>query len=226
MLLYMLFFVTSVVSTLMVARVFNLRRRRLIDREKVFGVLDKTMIWVSILIILTSFLWEFNFLRFTQAIEHKDWEEIELTDFKGLRRPFTTLEGSSEFAFISSTIEVNQKVGSIEVKSLFHPCRSYVFNRRVYSPGLLDHELTHFHITEYHARLLKKEISNYQTNDIDITQLEKMILLKENDMQKLYDYDTYHGQLNGKQIDWQNKLDSLLDDLKAYKAETIHLPEN
>lgn len=223
MVLYLVFVVLTVGGILLMDRIYRLKRKNRIDRNKFFSVFDKMLVSISIVAILISMLWDFNFLRFATAIEHKNWQEITLADFKGLKRPIQTLEGNTEFAFISSTIDVAKKGETVKVRALFHPCRSYVFDRYIYAPGLLEHELTHFHITEYHARLLRKNISNGHLN---LAIAEERIIEQENEMQKSYDYDTYHGQLNGKQIEWQNRLDSLLKGLKDFEPISVNSPEN
>lgn len=224
MVLYITFLVLSIVTVLLVDRAYRLKRKKLIDRTKFFFVFDKVLVIASVIAILISLLWDFNFLRYSRAIEHKNWEEITFTDFRGLNRPFQTLEGSNEFAFISSTIDVARRGNGFKIRALFHPCRSYVYNNYAFGPSLLTHELTHFHITEYHARLLREAVVT--DANFDIGESKEKMIQRERKMQELYDYDTYHGQLNGKQLEWQHRMDSLLVGLKDFEAISVNSLQN
>jgi hypothetical protein len=100
-----------------------------------------------------------------------------------------------------------------------------VFNREAYNKFLLTHELYHFHITEYCARLLREEIKINLKNKIlrfDLSLLKEKILDKENELQYLYDEETMHGVLLGKQVEWQKKVDSMLLTLKDYNKPIIY----
>jgi hypothetical protein len=48
-------------------------------------------------------------------------------------------------------------------------------------------------------------------------------LLQEQKLQYKYDDETYHGYISGKQIEWQNKIDSSLLSLKYYSETIIYL---
>lgn len=225
MILFLVIFTTSVVSTLIMARVFRLERRQALDREKLSSILDKVIILTSAVLFTISLLWDYNFLKFSHPIKHQDWEKITLSDFKGMNRPFHSLEGSTEFAFILSTIEVHKEHGGFRVETLFHPCRSYVYNRRIFAPALLTHEMVHFHITELHARMLRKELSE-SSGRIDLKAKLKRILDAEQAMQERYDYESYHGQLSGKQLGWEAKTKAMLDSLSSFENPLVLLVEN
>ncbi|MEI6123294.1 MAG: DUF922 domain-containing protein [Bacteroidota bacterium] len=196
-----------------------------ISRQRAFKFIDRLIIILSLIVILTSLLWDFNYLQYKAPIEYENWKTITLNDFRGLNRPFNTLDGGTKFAFVFTTIDVSQSRDRIVIKTFFHPCRSYVYNRNLFSEELLTHELYHFHIAEYYARLMRKEVthlSQFKTiNNLD--ELKDSIVYRENQLQYEYDDETYHGYVLGKQIEWQHKIDSCLLSLKDFSQTFISL---
>lgn len=149
---------------------------------------------------------------------------ITLKKFRGLNRPGVSLDGMKEFAFITSTIEVELSDNYLYAETFFHPSRSYVFNKRLIDKGLLTHELYHLHITEYCSRLLKKNI--YEKRiwlEKEILEMKDHILEVENIMQRQYDNDSYHGYVLEQQKKWERNVDSLLISLDGYKESKIKL---
>jgi hypothetical protein len=162
-------------------------------------------------------------LQYKAPVEHSEWKSITFNDFRGFKRPYQTLDGGTKFAFVCTSIDVSQSSSNIEIRALFHPARSYVFNREIFNEDGLTHELYHFHVTEYFARLLRKElIEQLEVETIDDLdeRLEK-ILIQEQVFQTMYDEVTYHGYLVGKQIEWQEMIDSSLNSLSNYSQTII-----
>lgn len=161
---------------------------------------------------LISIAFHINIFDYTSPIEYSDINSVSLKDFKGYRLPNQTLDGINEFAFITTSIEWRIDDKNLEVKSLFHPSRSYVFNENIADHFLLQHELYHFHITEYFARRIRCALK--KLNSIPPENEIKSIILHykdlENSMQSEYDYSTYHGYILKEQKQWQLKVDSLL----------------
>jgi len=224
-LIFAVLFLSFCAITILIDAIALFRQYNTGNRHNFFRFIDRCIIILSIIVILGSLLWDFNYLNYTSAVEHKDWKTITLNDFKGLKKPFMTLDGQSDFAFISSTIEVHSNAEEIKIETLFHPCRSYVFNRNVFSKELLTHELYHFHITEYCARLMRQEVSeNVQENkEINMNSIKNNFAIQERELQYRYDDETYHSYVVGKQIEWQNKIDSSLASLKNYAPTSISL---
>jgi hypothetical protein len=89
----------------------------------------------------------------------------------------------------------------------------------------LTHELYHFHITECVARLIRKETKELlkAKGELDLAEVKRKIRKKNTKMQMQYDNDTYHGYLYGEQIEWQQKIDSILISLNSYSNSIITL---
>jgi hypothetical protein len=154
-----------------------------------------------------------NIFDYRRPIEYSDIKSITFKDFKGFKLPNETFKGTKRFAFISTSIAWEKRANEIEIKTLFHPSRSFTYNEKLTNNFLLQHELYHFHITEYYARLSRKELSLLETIPSENTLKN---ILKKNSalmdkMQMEYDYETYHSYILKEQKRWQNKLDSLLN---------------
>lgn len=90
---------------------------------------------------------------------------------------------------------------------------------------LLEHEQTHFNITEYFARLYRKKVLEF----IDTVTIEYCSILgsivsniwaEEAKLQSQYDLETDYSRNEEKQKEWTEKVNALLEDLEAY-AEPI-----
>lgn len=214
-----------VIITLFIAKIVSLKKHNLVSRTGIFRVIDKFLVAFSVIVIVTTLLWDINLLRYKKPILHKNWSTVLLEDFRGLKRPKTNLYGEAKFAFVSTSIKVRKYQDKISVETFFHPCRSYVYNRKLFANNLLSHEMYHFHITEYCARLIRKEIheSIAENRPIHLRRIKKRYIRLERELQYQYDDETYHSYVHGVQLDWQEKMDSLLLTLDDYSNTIITL---
>jgi len=178
------------------------------------------------MIVLIASLWDINLLDYQAPIEHSNYKDITLKNFRGLNKPFKTLDGKAEFAFITTGLYTYQTSEYFEVKCYFYPSRSYTYKNNIKNENeLLTHEIYHFHITEYSARLLRKNIflnKNFLSNR-KIDNIRTKVKFTEDSLQYLYDEETYHSYVSKMQIRWQMRVDSLLKSLEAYKSQRIIL---
>jgi len=180
--------------------------------------MNKALILISALLLAISAAFEINYLDYQKPIEHRKYSEISLKNFKGIKRIDESLHGGSEFAYIVTEIKSFDSAYPFGIKAIFHPSRSYVYNENtIGDKNLLTHEMYHFHITEYIARKLRREISENKHKNIDLDELLKKYRNEENLLQQQYDKETYHSYFSGKQIEWQHKVDSLLYTLNKYR---------
>jgi hypothetical protein len=225
LILFVSIFFSVIMLFLIIAKIHILKKNRLLNRQVVFKFLDRILLIISAMVIIITLLWDFNYLRYKAPIPHKHWETITLNDFRGLKKPFDSLYGESKFAFVSTSIRVKKKHNEIEIETLFHPCRSYVYNRKLFANYLLTHEMYHFHITEYCARMMRKEVKDLLESDnkVNLKEIKNRILIKEQELQYQYDDETYHSYVHSKQVEWQNKIDSSLVSLEKYSNSIISL---
>ena len=183
----------------------------------------------ALLLLSAATVFEVNFLAYKPPVPYSRWRTITFYDFKGYKRPGETLFGSTAFAFIKTNREtrlINDT--TVEATSYFHPSRSYVFEQQIRSPDLLEHELYHFHITEYCTRLLKKELMDYKLpfTQSKLEEMDEKYTLFENNMQMTYDDETYHSYVLKEQKKWEKFIDSSLVQLELYSAPVIWFKKN
>lgn len=172
-------------------------------------------------LLALAVIYDVNFLRYKAPMEYSSWKEITWSDFRAIKRPHQTLEGSVYFAFISTEIKVQQNPDKAEVRTYFHPSRSYTYNEKNAGDDLLRHEIYHLHITEYWARLIRKNFAELG-RESDNAEFVNAYLHRENEWQYQYDTETAHGYLLGKQRSWQTKIDSCLMSLEKYSDPVIN----
>lgn len=130
----------------------------------------------------------------------------------------------NEFAYISTNREAAYiSDTSIEITTYFHPSRSYIYKQNIRSNELLTHELYHFHIAEYHSRLIRAKINKFE-NDLsgrELNSILKSYNLLERLMQTLYDDESYHGYILAQQKNWEHLLDSLMLSVEQYSNPIV-----
>lgn len=182
------------------------------------------VIFITALLLLgVALIYDINYFKYKAPIEYSEWQEIDWSDFRAIKRPKQTLHGNQNFAFICTEIACKFSDEELEVKTFFHPARSYTFSEEVAGKNLLKHELFHLHITEYWARELRKSIHRLKDKS-DKSKLNEVIgefKQKEREMQYKYDDDTYHGYILGTQRDWEHRIDSSLLSLENYSKPNI-----
>ena len=156
-----------------------------------------------------------NYLDYEKPIPYSQYDRIGFKNFRGINKKKKEFLGSKYFAYVVTTIEIDEKNNSIE--AFFHPSKSFVYNKKSSMNDLLSHELYHFKITEYFARKTRKEV--IEKNICNFNEKEKILnenLVEEKKFQILYDYETYHSYIYFKQIKFEKKIDSLLLTLNKY----------
>jgi hypothetical protein len=165
---------------------------------------------VSLILLAIVISFDVNYFNYKAPIPYADWTTITWGDFRGHKRPYSTLYGDGQFASIFSTLDVEVlNEGAVQITSCFHPARSYVYSKNSMDKALLMHELYHFHITETIARSMRRKLSE-DLKSIDLSGCLSTYQQKEDSMQLAYDRETYHGIVMSKQKAWQKKIDSSL----------------
>ena len=191
---------------------------------KKLGIYFTVISTFSVIIILT--LNKINFLDYKKPMTYNQVDQIKLSDFRGYEFFKDDLYGNKSFAYIVTTIESNIEDHNVEIWSEFHPSRSYVFNRKSFSPELLKHEVLHYKITELYVRKIKQKISQNCFSNEEIKTLIEKYTKKERAFQAQYDLDTFHSYVYNEQLKYQNKVDSLLLLLQDYTNKQIQKNES
>lgn len=163
----------------------------------------------------------FACLAFSPAPERLAWSEnrrLVWEDFKG--EPdvdqgwaATTSSGISQSYEINGQGFLNK--ATTKITAYFYPEYSWVRNREK-TAHLLGHEQTHFDITEYHARKLKKRIKNFQFTSNSKEEVKILYAQIEEEriaMQRLFDSETEHSINHTKEIQWELEIARLLREL-------------
>ena len=92
----------------------------------------------------------------------------------------------------------------------------------------LNHELTHFKISEVCARYCRRDIKEIKSRRAKAIHKQMLkIFYKYNDMQNnlqdLYDEETRHSINRSKQREWNNLVDKWLNDLSEFSSTKVIL---
>lgn len=172
------------------------------------------------------FVFIFSLVIFPQhASEKISWQEnqkLTWEDFRG------TPIGSANFVANSHTgigfqysygtnneeIELN-----FSVNSYFYPAQSWYVPGKV-SSHILKHEQAHFDISELHARILRKKISEkkFKKNiKQEIEAIYRQVEQKRRAMQIQFDAETDHSRNVATEIYWEKQIATQLTRYAAWK---------
>jgi hypothetical protein len=191
--------------------------------KRLWSKLNYSILILGVTTLVTAILLNVNILSYRSPMEYSLIDTITLKDFRGFKIPNETLDGTNEFAFITTSIEWEKTDKNVEVHALFHPARSYVYNDKIVDRFLLNHELYHFRVTEIFARKCREELlqSEKAPSDDDIDKILASNKQSENEMQYRYDEESYHGYIMKEQKRWEKEIDSLLNLLDKYKNPNV-----
>lgn len=147
-----------------------------------------------------------DFTAFTWTWLSADWQ-FQKTDSSVCQYEFTSVDGMASF----------------------DKSASWVRERGLTDQELLEHEQGHFDIAEIHARKLESELLGKQFScpngifDVDkinqkTNDFFNQILEEFGDMNSLYDIETDHYNNKEKQLEWNEKLKSILN---SFETEPI-----
>ncbi|MBL7699502.1 MAG: DUF922 domain-containing protein [Chitinophagaceae bacterium] len=149
-------------------------------------------------------------------IEWSPSRKLTWADFKGSPDP-----SSSNAALTNSTIKAefgyNEKGLTHSIKCMFNKRLSW---GRIRNEYILNHEQGHFDITEAHARLLHKNLTEYKFNSKtvgdDINKIYGGTMKDHVAMQRQYDLLTNHSLDTAEQKKWDDKIDTMLKQLEKF----------
>ncbi|MCL5246232.1 hypothetical protein M4I21_10465 [Cellulophaga sp. 20_2_10] len=197
-----------------------------IPLKKLLKVVKYSLFVLIPLVLCFAAIIHTNYLNYEKPITFDRYEEITFENFRGLEFFKKTLYGNKRFAYVVTSIESTIEDDFVILNSLFHPSRSFVYNKNTNSKELLSHEKYHFKITELFTRKAKFKIA--QLKSFDKKRIEEIINTAKSEeriFQKEYDYDTFHSYVLSEQKRYENKIDSLLLLLSNYKKQKIKINE-
>lgn len=181
------------------------------------------LILIPILIVFAA-ISHTNYLNYEKPLTFDKYEQITFENFRGLEFFKKSLYGSERFAYVVTSIESEIDTDSVKVTSLFHPSRSFVYNKNTNSKELLSHEKYHIKITELFVRKAKQKIASLDTFKEDkIDGIIKSTRKEEKEFQSEYDYNTFHSYVLSEQKRYEKEVDSLLTLLNEYENPKIKI---
>lgn len=149
------------------------------------------------------------------------WAEGKLgwEDFAGAI-PSDSKFDALTYSAISLDFEGQNIILNFNIETLFYPEKSW--KKAGVDKYILKHEQGHFDITEYHARLLRKNLKSYKYKSFatiapDVEQMFKEASDAANAMQVKYDHETDHSINRKKQAKWNKKIQKMLSKTSSYK---------
>jgi len=153
------------------------------------------------------------------------WNEnyrLEWSDFRASHRSGVSYVASTSSG-ISFSYSYSEKNGVIDlnitVQSNFYPESSWV-NPKEASAYILAHEQAHFDISEIHARILRKRISETTFSKKikkELTSLYNNVDGKRIAMQRLFDKESDHSKIKEKELEWEAFIKQQLKDYDRWK---------
>ncbi len=183
---------------------------------------QKHYIYISIFLLVSIFVF-----GFTHRVIRKEkiiWSN-QLLGWENYMEVDNIEDGFD--AFIYSGIYCPKKITTSDSKvyAYMDPSQSGRLKDSVFGIQLRIHEQYHFNITEYHARLLRKDI--VEIGKINLTRNKIQSLYKRHErqrenMQIIYDNISDHNMETEKQRYWELKIDDLLRKTAYYKNPDIY----
>ena len=190
--------------------------------KKVLNFLKFSVLGGLLVVSVFMSLSHTNYLNYEKPLRFDSYDQITFENFRGLEFFKKDLYGNKKFAYVVSTIECDLNENSGTVYSLFHPSRSFVYKKNIYSEELLRHEKYHIKITELYVRKAKHKMASLRT--FSKSSIEEIVLemkFEESAFQKKYDYDTFHSYVLSEQNRYEKSIDSLLYLLADFKIPKI-----
>ncbi len=153
------------------------------------------------------------------------WNEnykLKWSDFKAPYRAGVSYVASTSSG-ISFSYSYSERDGEIDlnitVHSNFYPEKSWV-NPEEASEYILAHEQAHFDISEIHARMLRKKISETTFSKkvkMELTNLYNSVNEDRETMQRLFDKESDHSKNKEKELEWETFIKQQLQDYDRWK---------
>ncbi len=152
----------------------------------------------------------------------KEDRKLQWSDFKGtpISHPSFVASTNTGLNFgYSYTLAHNTVSVDFSVESFFNPQKSWYLPKEV-SPEILRHEQGHFDISELHARILRKRLSEKKFSKNVKREIEGIYLQVEKQrkaMQRKFDAETDHSRNEKKERFWENYIAQQLQKYNDWK---------
>ncbi|MEP7164590.1 MAG: hypothetical protein ABI741_07845 [Ferruginibacter sp.] len=177
------------------------------------------------LLTLIGILWTSCLFAQTGNCDSIIWSKdrkLSWSDFKA--KPDTALKDTAQsFIRLHKKWSLRGDTVTINVSSYFRPCLAWTKTKN--ADTLLMHEQGHFDISEYFRRLSIKRFSEQNFTRPNLKREIEAINLDIESQQKqlidLYEVKTGNSRNRAVQVEWTNKILSLIDSLKEFDQPKI-----
>jgi hypothetical protein len=153
-----------------------------------------------------------------EMIEWNASRRLTWSDYKGSPDPASDAAASTT-TYLGIQYKMDEKGFSYKIQCRFSLTRSWGRNKTDF---ILKHEQGHFDIAEIFARKLNKKMSEYQFNKAtyktDLKSIYDGITKGKETLQDLYDSETDHSRKKQQQLEWSEKIEKMLGELKDYSG--------
>jgi len=158
-----------------------------------------------------------------EKIAWNENQKLSWSDFKAAPKGNGYVASTSSgisFSYNFSYKETGEIIDlDVSITSYFYPENSWFISSEA-SEYILKHEQTHFDISELHARILRKKISetSFSKNlKIEIEAIYKSVEDKRRDMQHLFDDESDHSKIKEKEMEWEVFVEAQLKSYANWK---------
>ena len=152
----------------------------------------------------------------TPLIEWNQERKLSWADFKG-KPDINTSKAALTYCSIHAQFGYDEKSLEYNITCRFDGNKSW---GRIKNDYILSHEQRHFDLTEVYARKLHKELKEYRfsrnTVGDDINRIYQSVVTDLAKVQQQYDLETDHSRNYPGQLQWNNRIDSLLNVLHPF----------
>ncbi len=187
----------------------------------------------NLLVLLITALISFSFHSYSTApAERNDsfvyWDQGDLawSNFKGIA-PQNTEYSALTHSTLDMSYSSEGTTLTFVIESIFHPETSWKIDN-IINDHILNHEQGHFDLTEYYARLYRKDVTNIKFENVNSINPQLEVISNKhleamNEMNILYDEETNHSANKTEQTKWDNKIAAFLEETKEYSSSIVEL---
>lgn len=170
---------------------------------------------------------------FTSYQEPQDNDKIYWTtekkltwdDFKGIPDS-KSKRGAITYSGFDYVVYSKKDTAFIDASSFFHTNTSWV-NKKLDVSNLLDHEQTHFDITELYTRKFKKLVSSEKFDRKTIKETLKKTFVKirqeHAEYQAQFDKETSHATNAEQEKKWEKEIEKTIKKLNDFSQATVKI---
>lgn len=184
------------------------------------------MKYFKLLFILSPFLFAFSDVKDKDIITWSTNRKLSWDNFQGKPKENSNYSANTHASF-HRICKVKNDTVYCEILTEFRISKSWVKTEKK-TEYLLNHEQRHFDIAEYISRCFRENMATYQVKSISTypSEMDSLKLVyheRFNSIQERYDEETNHSKIKDKQLEWNDRIDSLLKSKENFSNTKINM---